>query len=579
MNFIKVIFFFAIAIPFSSFGQKKSVFSKLNGSIELNGQYYLDDKQLGDFSEVEKDPFGETHFRTNNYLNLTYLVSKKISVNAQLESYEPLPLINYASQYKGTNLAQYGVTYNSDNGNLELTAGYFFEQFGSGLLLRSFEERSLGVNNALRGAKIHYRPVKSVQLKGVYGQHRNQLETMSVSDGKLLAFDGMFDLTEQFNVNLVDQLVLGGSFVQKYEPQTKQFLQSPETIHSFAGRLLLDKGGFSTMIEYNHKGNDIAYKTENGRSTLVDEHSFSGNALLWSTNYSRKGFGISATARRTENMNFFSERALNNPGSNLYNQLSVNYMPSLTKQYDYATTNIYIYNPQTALSIDDRLGQSGDIGGQLDVFYIVKKGSKFGGKYGTKIHANVSKWGLIASDFDYERETYSSSFLNSKQSLFQDVNLEVKKKFSKNTKGTFTASNITINKHLIDGAPVRLSNEQVNATSLIVDVTHRLNKKQSIRGELQHLWAKKDRQNWASSLVELNANHSVSVFASDLWNYGNQVKENRNHFYNFGAQYTKGSSRVSVQYGRQRGGLLCVGGICRFVAPNTGFGAQFSRTF
>lgn len=577
MNLKRFVFLCALAMPFALFGQQKSILPNLSGSIELNGQYYTDDKTLGDFSETEKDPFGEEHFRTNNYLNLNYSFLKNFTANAQIESYEPLPLINYANQYKGTNLAQYGMNYVSNQGNLDITAGCFFEQFGSGLLLRSFEERNIGINNALRGGKIIYRPTKSIQLKGLYGQHRNQLETMSVSDGKILAFDGEIDITQQFKLNTLDYLAIGGSFVQKNEEST--LLNAPNTVNSFGGRLLLDKGGFSSMIEYNKKGNDIAYKAENGLQKQVEKNSFSGNALLISTNYSQKGFGVSATARRTENMSFFSEQAYYEPGSNLYNQLSVNYIPSLTKQYDYLATNIYIYNPQSALSIDNRLGQAGDIGGQIDLFYTVKKNTSLGGKYGAKIHANFSKWGLIDSEFDYENETYTTSFLDSSQSLFQDINLEVKKKFSKSTKGTFIASNISINKHLIDGAPVRLSNNQVNATTLVADITHKLNKKQSIRAEAQHLWAKEDRQNWAATLVELNANRSFSFFASDLWNYGNTIKKDRNHFYNFGANYTKGSSRLSVNYGRQRGGLLCVGGICRFVAPNTGFGLSFSSAF
>lgn len=579
MNFSRVLIFFALAIPFSLFGQKKSIISKLSGSIEMNGQYYMDDKQLGDFSETEKDPFGEKHFRTNNYLNLNYSLSKNFTANAQVESYEPLPLINYANQYMGTNLAQYAVNYISNQGNLDITAGYFFEQFGSGLLLRSFEERSLGLNNALRGGKVVYRPTEAIQLKGLYGQHRNQLETMSVSNGKILAFDGEINLAQQFELSSFDNITVGGSFVQKNEPANTAFANAPKQVNSFATRLLLDKGGFSSMIEYNHKGNDVAYKAENGLSKLVEGNSFSGNALLFSANYSQKGFGVSASARRTENMSYFSERAYYKPGDNLYNQLSVNYIPSLTKQYDYSATNIYIYNPQAALSIDNRLGQAGDIGGQIDVFYTFKKKTPLGGKYGTKLHANFSKWGLIDSEFDYEKETYQSSFLKSSQSLFQDVNVEVKKKFSKTTKGTFTASNISMNKHLIDGAPVRLSDEKVNATTLVADVTHKINKKQSFRAEGQHLWTKQDLQNWAAALVEVNASRSFSVFASDLWNYGNNIEKDRNHFYSFGANYTKGSSRVSVNYGRDSGGLLCVGGVCRFVAPSTGFGIRFTSAF
>ena len=43
--------------------------------------------------------------------------------------------------------------------NLTVTAGNFYEQFGSGLILRSFEERTLGIDNALDGLRLKYAPI------------------------------------------------------------------------------------------------------------------------------------------------------------------------------------------------------------------------------------------------------------------------------------------------------------------------------------------------------------------------------------------------------------------------------------
>ena len=36
----------------------------------------------------------------------------------------------------------------------ELTLGSFYEQFGSGFILRAYEERSLGIDNSLQGARL-----------------------------------------------------------------------------------------------------------------------------------------------------------------------------------------------------------------------------------------------------------------------------------------------------------------------------------------------------------------------------------------------------------------------------------------
>jgi len=43
-----------------------------------------------------------------------------------------------------------------------------------------------------------------------------------------------------------------------------------------------------------------------------------------------------------------------------------------------------------------------------------------------------------------------------------------------------------------------------------------------------------------------------------------------------GGSYIKGANRYAINYGRQRGGLVCTGGICRYVPESTGF--SFSVT-
>ena len=72
-----------------------------------------------------------------------------------------------------------------------------------------------------------------------------------------------------------------------------------------------------------------------------------------------------------------------------------------------------------------------------------------------------------------------------------------------------------------------------------------------------------------------------------MYNYGfdenvpiiNEVDLFPIHFYNFGTAYKKGSTRIALNYGRQRGGLVCAGGVCRYVSPSTGLGLQISTTF
>jgi len=51
------------------------------------------------------------------------------------------------------------------------------------------------------------------------------------------------------------------------------------------------------------------------------------------------------------------------------------------------------------------------------------------------------------------------------------------------------------------------------------------------------------------------------------------------HYYNVAAGYTQGATRIALRYGRQREGLLCVGGVCRYVPQSTGLTLSITSSF
>jgi hypothetical protein len=101
----------------------------------------------------------------------------------------------------------------------------------------------------------------------------------------------------------------------------------------------------------------------------------------------------------------------------------------------------------------------------------------------------------------------------------------------------------------------------------------------SIRVAAEHLWADSDKKNWAASTLEFNANSKFSFYVSDMYNYGNDKDYYRNHYYNLGGSYRKKATRIALNYGRQRGGLLCVGGICRIVPESSGVSLSLNTSF
>ena len=61
--------------------------------------------------------------------------------------------------------------------------------------------------------------------------------------------------------------------------------------------------------------------------------------------------------------------------------------------------------------------------------------------------------------------------------------------------------------------------------------------------------------------------------------YGNPDEDKKVHYPIFSCGYIKGATRLMASYGRQRAGLFCVGGVCRFVPASNGLTLSFTQSF
>lgn len=539
---IVAILFFSITI-YAQENQKLSI------GFESNAQYYLDDDVTGDFTE-------DDNFRSNNYLKLDYGI-KYFTFGLQFEGYAPQALLNYSPKYdEQINIATYFAKYSQKK--WDITFGYFYEQFGSGLILRSWEDRQLGINNAIRGARISFRPTDKIAMTAFYGNQRNGFK---VSDGKLFGLDTNFDLSSENN-----SLQLGLSYVGRDQETNSLNKDFDNITHALSGRINYTKNNIYANLEGIVKTEDALAEI----GTVYEDNLFYGNALLLELGYSKKGFGFNSSIRRLENMNFYADRQA---AGNDFNEQIVNFLPGLTKQHDYSLANINVYQAQSNLSIANDQN-AGEIGLQWDLFYKLKKETTLGGKYGTKIAINFSNWYGLNAKYNSEFRRAEVEFLDLGERNFTDISLEVRKKISKKTAMIFSYINTLYNKGTIVGG-----DEIYYADIAVVEMTQKFANKKSMRLEAQHLWTKQDKQNWVAATSEFNLNTHFSVFATDMYNYGNDHKDDRNHYYNVGGSYSKNRSRFSLGYGRQRGGLLCVGGVCRVVSPATGLTFSVNTSF
>lgn len=522
------------------------------GGIESNSQWLLDDEGLPFFAP-------EDQFRSNNYFQLNYTLGT-FSAGVQYESYLPSALLGYSPDFDGGNgIATYYLNYK--NKSLDLTGGYFYEQFGNGLIFRTFEDRQLGINNAMRGLRIKFMPTPYLDLTGVYGQMRN---AFVLSEGVVQGIDANVDLSTAFKMRDID-LRVGASYVARYQdPGANDTI--PSTVNAYGGRLNFSSGKFYGGVEAVVKDEDVIAN----EGQLVSNRLYDGTALQVDLGYAQRGLGLSATFRRLENFSFYADRLAE---GNIFNQQLINFTPALTKQQDYLLTNIYVYNAQPRLFTEGIEQRAGEVGSQFDVYYSFPNDSFFG-KAKTKVAANFSYWAGLDATFNDDL-SYDVEFIGSGNRYFRDINFEIKNRWNSAISTVLTFQDVIIDKGVSQGGPPGTLGE-IKAKIGVVEATYRFSGGKSVRVVAQHLWSNQDRKNWAAGVIEYNLSSRLGFFVADSYNYGGEGKI---HYYNVGGSYTKGIARVSMNYGRQRGGLICIGGVCRFVPESNGLNLNLVVTF
>ncbi|WP_333597646.1 DUF6029 family protein [Chryseobacterium flavum] len=535
-----------------------NAFCQLSVNLESNSQYYIDDGKIK-LSETEVSQ----RFRSNSYLNVNYKLNN-FTIGAQLESYEPKALLNYSPALYKTNLGTYFVNYNNEKAGVDVTLGHFYEQFGSGLALRVWEDKQLGIANSLLGGKVKYTdPDQIITLKALLGKQRLGFK---LSDGVVGGLDAEVKLDSLMKVKDFSTSV-GFSYVNKYE-NNKESVQYPKNVSIYSSRIKMEYSKFALEFEYLYKTKDNIKEI----SALDPNNLFSGKAYLLNLSYATDRFGVITSLRRLENFNFYSQR---DQIGNTYHNAVLNYVPALTKQYDYSLANIYVYQAQPRLSFLPQK-KAGEIGSQFDIFYKIRKGTLLGGKYGTDVSLNVSNWyGLKGTYRTYINDVrdYKTDFFALGERYYSDQSLDIRTRLKDNWK----IAAVFINQFYNTFRTEETSGE-VKAQTVVLDNIYKFSKS-SIKLELQHQWADGYHGNWAAGLFEYNINRNWSCFVNDLYNYGNTDKDKQMHYYTGGLVFRKNSTRIQASYGRQRGGLLCVGGVCRFVPESAGFSLGISANY
>ena len=531
----------------------------VHGSVQADVVLPQEDDAIGTGSYDHKILF-------NTYADVN-LASRFVDAGLRAE-FMKWPLPGYEPDFAGWGLSNFYVK--GKYKGFELTGGDFYEQFGSGFILRTYEERALGIDNSIRGARVNVNAIDGVRLTALGGVQRRYWDWSKHSqvygaNAEVYMETWMPKLREKGA-----SWMLGGSYVLKHErdedimlPGVDYRLNLPGCVNAFDVRSSFNKGPWSVLAEYAWKGQDPSFDNE-----YTYRH---GSAVMLSASYSKKGLSALVQAKRSENMAFRSQRSRS--GISAF----INNMPAFTYQHTYALPALYPYASQYG---------PGEWAFQGSFSYNFRKHTPLGGRYGTRVTLNASYVSSLVHEGNPQAvvdgrpvntvmgtQGYSSPFFKMGQANYFDVNVQVEKRFSAPLQITFMYMNQFFNNN--EMKIVEKEEKYIRSNILVVDARYRFNRKFTLRGELQYLFTNQDQKDWAYGLLELSFNPWLMASVSDMWNCG----DTGTHYYMFGLTGTYRNNRLMLSYGRTRQGFNCSGGVCREVPAMHGFQIAYTYNF
>ena len=540
-------------IPFLTWAQDNSN-GTIQGDFNLSTQSYYEDPAIN----AEKvDEF----MLMNAYSNIRYNKGN-FTAGVRFESYLNV-LQGFESNFNGNGIPYRFAQYNVNG--LDIIVGNFYEQFGNGLIFRSYEEKTLGIDNVMDGVRLKYSPLKGLSLKGFVATQRLFWEQ---GPGIIRGFDADLNLNEAISSleSSKTNAIIGSSFVSRFQDDNNPVFNLPENVAAYAIRSTVNRGKISFNTEYAYKYNDPA-------GGITYNNFASGSALMANLSYSQRGLGIMLEAHRVDNMDFRSKRG----GTG--KELTLNYIPPISKQHAYTLAAFYPFATQPL----------GELGFQGEINYTFKKKSKLGGKYGTQVAVNYSRINGLnggPSELTLNRDHTPMFFSVINEELyFRDLNFDLKKKISKKVKVMLNYLDVIYNKDVVEG---KIIGKNVHARIGIAEVNYKIKPKHTLRSEFQYLSVDKsneyykDQGDWVMGLVEYTFSPHWFFAFVDQYN-GGYTSEGKTyeavHYLNISCGYSKGTNRFELGYGKVREGIFCVGGVCRNVPSSNGFTLNITSSF
>ncbi len=429
---------------------------------------------------------------------------------------------------------------NKSVAKFDFTVGSIYDQFGTGSIFRAFWEPFIGIDNALTGARVIYRPNDNLSIKVLSGKQKYRFSTWDpILKG--VNVEKNFPVKERINATLGASLVnrtldkqtmsgivdninaypLENRFVPKYNEFAYQ-VYTNTTIHDI---------NFSA--EYAHKTPDMI-RNESNTALVLKAGDFIQAALGYS-HMGKRGIGVNLQYRKLNNFEFRTaplEKGLNG---------LVNYLPSITRQNTYRL--MARYNAVTQFNNEQTL--------QADITYShnEKNSMTLNGSYVTGINNEL---------------------------LFREVYFDWLHTFNDHFKLLGGVQTVFFNQAVLQGEPEALN---VKTFTPFAELNYDISDHKSLRVEAQYLSTKQDSGSFVNIMADFNISPHWSFSAGDMVNIIPRSGNEKIHYYTLFAAYSEEATRVALAYVKQLAGFNCNGGICRYEPAFNGVKLTISTTF
>lgn len=438
-------------------------------------------------------------------------------------------------------------------------AGNYYELFGKGLTLNSFENRPLGFNTQADGLKLNYKHTFKKDIKFTGTILGGDIDYTDINDTSRTEHYSV--RAGNFGFSPFKFVTLGGTYLYANGEVPIQNTFTRINTEVFEGNLGLSYKSFDLFATYANKVTISEANTFYPQSKAPR-----GDGGYGSLSYTRSGLGITVDYKNYRfNLVTPNERSSSNP----FKPLPFQNAPTCIKEYSSTLLSRFPHNPDFG----------DEVGYQIDVFYSPSERLTFNANFSlTSRHYDYRDIDTTAKT-RYERIDRSTSWLpglDDELSPYWEFYFEAEYYYSKVDKVKIGVARKTA---------IVFSNVDPNSSEKIRSFT--------IPVEAQYTFAKiynikllAEFQSAYNNLRTAGENDFISQFTSvsfsrspDLILAGNFEVTNDNEdpsgkkrWANAELTYRFSSANtVTLSYGSERGGIKCSSGICRYVNPFNGF--------